>query len=176
MIAGELREAIDSADQSEPNATSAAVPAALKREAAKRAVGLADQLGRGRIPHNELLVHLLTAFTDQTDTRGLRRGRRPHEARDRRTRPVRLARPCKAYRPFPQVDASICKGCKAVRWPDGGCPLTGDLDRLPGEFHRLFGHGFGLFPANRRREPCARDGPGRNGRSRSNGKRSRSPV
>ncbi|RZU28211.1 hypothetical protein EV284_6377 [Streptomyces sp. BK022] len=46
-----------------------ALSAPLRRSVDRRAVDLADTLGRGRIPRQEVTVHLLEAFADPKDTR-----------------------------------------------------------------------------------------------------------
>lgn len=58
----------DSAQQSQPS-RGTALPAQLKRVVDKRALTLADKIGRGRITRHELLAHLLEAFADDQDSR-----------------------------------------------------------------------------------------------------------
>jgi len=68
VIAKSLQGAIEGAEPPAPAPTTA-VSATLRREVDRRAVALADKLDRGRIPRNELLLHLLEAFADDQDTR-----------------------------------------------------------------------------------------------------------
>ncbi|MFE0107102.1 hypothetical protein [Streptomyces sp. NPDC059009] len=48
---------------------STVLPDRVKRGVDRRAVDLADQLNRGRIPRQEVLIHLFEAFADPSDTR-----------------------------------------------------------------------------------------------------------
>lgn len=54
--------------QAQPEIASApAIPPAVRRAVDRRAIGLADELNRGRIPRTEVERHLLEAFADVTD-------------------------------------------------------------------------------------------------------------
>lgn len=67
IIAEALKGAVEKAEPAPP--TGPAIPAAVRRDVDRRAVALADQLNRGRIPRNEVLRYLLQAFADETDNR-----------------------------------------------------------------------------------------------------------
>uniref|UniRef100_UPI003F492131 hypothetical protein n=1 Tax=Streptomyces sp. CA-136453 TaxID=3240050 RepID=UPI003F492131 len=61
----------DGAEQAEnaaPRGTST-LPVQLKRGVDRRAIALADKMGRGRIPRADVIVKLLEAFADEQDTR-----------------------------------------------------------------------------------------------------------
>ena len=68
VIAKTLHGILANTEPPTPKPTTA-LPATLRREVDRRAVALADKLDRGRIPRNELLLHLLEAFADDQDTR-----------------------------------------------------------------------------------------------------------
>lgn len=67
VIAQSLAGAIEGAEPSAPQSTG--LSAELRRDVDRRAVALADQLDRGRIPRAEVLTHLLSAFADEADPR-----------------------------------------------------------------------------------------------------------
>lgn len=68
VIAQELKGKILGADQTEAPAALPATLPKVKQEADRAAVELANRLNRGRIPRNEVLLHLLAAFADKQDT------------------------------------------------------------------------------------------------------------
>jgi hypothetical protein len=67
IIAEALKGAVEKAEPSPPARPT--IPTVVRRDVDRRAVALADQLNRGRIPRNEVLYHLLQAFADETDNR-----------------------------------------------------------------------------------------------------------
>jgi hypothetical protein len=68
VIAQSLAGAIAGAEPPLPR-PSTALPAHLKRDVDRRSVALANRLERRRIPRHEVLTHLLSAFTDEEDSR-----------------------------------------------------------------------------------------------------------
>lgn len=55
--------------EARPAKPSTGLPERVKRGVDQRAITLADRLDRGRIPRNEVLIHLFEAFADDQDSR-----------------------------------------------------------------------------------------------------------
>ncbi|MFD4795090.1 hypothetical protein [Streptomyces anulatus] len=66
QIARMLSGLLDSAEL--PESATPAIPPAVRRAVDRRAIGLADELNRGRIPRTEVERNLLEAFADDTDS------------------------------------------------------------------------------------------------------------
>lgn len=70
VLKEELYDAITAAPEKAPAAApSRGLPRQLKVGVERRAIALADQIGRKRIPQTEVLTHVLEAFADETDPR-----------------------------------------------------------------------------------------------------------